>query len=1475
MKNEGLQHKYFGILLTLIQSFLLLTLLPFSSFADPFTAKTIGDYGNVTVIETSGAYDAELPDGTSNVEPRQAIAKEFFKTHKDEYDFLAIFTNYDFQLPKDAIAFYQNVKNDIKGIGLDPEYNRTEFYGSKGKLQGTIDMGNLLKLATNKLDPKYQFVIDTLSHEMLHRWGAFVKFRDWNGNESEGLLGYQKVHWSFLLDSGASTHYGNYWQNNGDGTFTSLAARKYYYSPLDLYLMGMIDKSKVPPMLLIENPAIDPTKKPEAGVTITGTPRTVTIDDIIAVNGERVPSAKDSQKQFKMAFILAVAPGTFTGEELFPLETVRNGFLTRQSILTDGKLLVEVASTPKDGFPTNPGVRPPASVPRTLPPNIDEGSKWLVSHQQADGSWTDYSLTSERDTAEAVSTLQLFPLAQQQFQAGLQWLNQTASSNTDFLARRIAATIKSGGDATALVQELLALRNVDGGWGTGRSFMSNAPDTALALKALAAAKYADQQVISKGIMYLQKMQASDGGWSSGTTTSLIQPTASVLNVLSAYRKDYSLENSITSAMTFLAGKQNSDGGFGNSPSTVYDSAEAVMALHETGMDRAAINKGVEYLLSQQAENGSWQESPYQTALAVRAVWQANVDPDLSIKTEEITFIPEKVTSLPTNAVLSAVVWNLGRTDVAQAKVAVYDGEIIPEKKVAEQIVAFPGSSPVTVTFSIPIIDGNGHLFYVAVDPDNAVKENNRSNNSAAKSLMPEVTYDFEVLPADVTLLPNQVDIGQSIKITAKVSNRGTSDAFQVPVRIFIDEQGVPFEIATFTADIPAGGSTAKEVMWKANKAGNGMQLTVQADPSNAFTETSKANNSASVPVTVNGTTFPNLSVSYKDMTITPSTARQGGDASISVLVRNDGFSTAENVKVNFYKGVASKDGVLVGSDVIPAIPAGAGVRASVNWTKIAESGSKIISVLVDPENTIPEFAKDDNFTFTTISVLSLPDLIITNSSISLSPSSPKEGDTVSIAVTVQNKGEQDAYDVAVKVTDGSSIVGTQIIPVVAGNSQGVATIAYPVAALKGTRQISVVVDPDNAVLEQTKDNNTAVKSFTIQNANLWVNQPYFSPNGDGVKDSTDFSFRLAGTTHVKVLAYNSKGEVVRTFSGGELDNTTGTVVTWDGKSDIGAVVADGEYQLKVLDALSGAVLGSLPVVVDNNRSLLTEVIGTKFFSNLNITPNIPYFTNWKWLPDESGIVFQVVSGNSSYSPGIYVVTPFGEDLIPLLICKPDFCNVISYEISPTSDKIAVVTRESSRKANDVSWIEQNKIYEVDRDGTRSKIVASFDAKYQLKYSSPYVTEIYQKVVDRIKWSPDGKNLLYEIGRCNTGWEYNNWCNTLPSYDLYVFSSESDQNSKIETFTDYTYGYWSQDGNSLVYSKDTSIWKSDLRANKRSIFTGNYVTNIGSLNWIQDRYMLVSMGSLYLIDYEALSHFKYMGDDRRQIKRKGLAYYFTG
>ena len=64
--------------------------------------------------------------------------------------------------------------------------------------------------------------------------------------------------------------------------------------------------------------------------------------------------------------IFVTTPGAVMGQELTGIENIRNAFLTRYSILTNGQGLVQVAATPKDELPVNPGVRPPATVPRTL-----------------------------------------------------------------------------------------------------------------------------------------------------------------------------------------------------------------------------------------------------------------------------------------------------------------------------------------------------------------------------------------------------------------------------------------------------------------------------------------------------------------------------------------------------------------------------------------------------------------------------------------------------------------------------------------------------------------------------------------------------------------------------------------------------------------------------------------------------------------------------------------------------------------------------------------------------------------------------------------------------------------------------------------------------------------------------------------------------------------------------------------------------
>lgn len=583
-----------------------------TAFAQQFTATTVGDYGNVTVMEVAGNYDADLPGGVTNSAPREAVAKEFFKLHKDEYDFLVIFTNFEFQMPDDGkvSAFYMGVKNDTRGIGQE-QFNHTQNFDSSGRLQGTIDMGNIARLADNPLDENFKKTLYILSHELMHRWGAYLKLGNSDGTLNTGLLGRDGAHWSFLFDSGGSVLYGNHWRDNGNGTFTSTEpqAELKFYSPLDLYLMGMIGPEKVPPMLLIDNPSVDPARLPEAGVTITGAARTVTIDDIIAANGPRSPDAASAQKSFKTAFIFITQPGTFTGDELYGIENIRNGWVTRYSVLTDGAGIVQVASTPREDVPANPGVLPPSVTPRTLPPDIADGVRWLMNNQQNDGSWMDLSETARRDTAEAAIVLKNFEMARQNRQNGLQWLTGITAGNTDYLTRSIAALMDSGQDASALAQELVSLQNADGGWGSsGRTYASNAVDTALALKALYAAGYAGQGAASKAIAYLTSRQNQDGGWSGEDAGGMIQATVNALAAFNSYRKEYSLDDRIARGIAWLLAKQNDDGGFGNSPSTVYDTALAISALRELNVPTDITNRGLSFIQALQSENGSWYEA---------------------------------------------------------------------------------------------------------------------------------------------------------------------------------------------------------------------------------------------------------------------------------------------------------------------------------------------------------------------------------------------------------------------------------------------------------------------------------------------------------------------------------------------------------------------------------------------------------------------------------------------------------------------------------------------------------------------------------------------------------------------------------------------------------------------------------------------------------------------------------------------------
>ena len=172
----------------------------------------------ITVVELTGNYDQGFR------EPRAEVSREFLANHSDEYDFLVTFTTFDFD-SGEAAAFATLLKNDVEGIGL-PIFDQSSDFGSSGALQTYVDMKRFAGWTTDPLDPEFEAVLETLMHELQHRWGSSVRYQLPGGGVSDGLLGRAGAHWSYLLDSDASVHYGSDWVDNGDGTFTARTVKK-------------------------------------------------------------------------------------------------------------------------------------------------------------------------------------------------------------------------------------------------------------------------------------------------------------------------------------------------------------------------------------------------------------------------------------------------------------------------------------------------------------------------------------------------------------------------------------------------------------------------------------------------------------------------------------------------------------------------------------------------------------------------------------------------------------------------------------------------------------------------------------------------------------------------------------------------------------------------------------------------------------------------------------------------------------------------------------------------------------------------------------------------------------------------------------------------------------------------------------------------------------------------------------------------
>ncbi|MFN7928725.1 MAG: hypothetical protein U0Y68_12400 [Blastocatellia bacterium] len=179
------------------------------------------------------------------------------------------------------------------------------------------------KSADNKIPP-YSYGISQIAHEMGHRWSAFVSAKV-NGE----VIPLGPTHWArglhapvafpYQRPTEASAMGGGVWQDNFDGTYTQLDDDYYVpatgWSYLELYLMGLAAPSEVPDFFILRNLA--PVGRDANGHPTFKADRTkITVQDVIAAEGPRLPDVDHAQKQFNTGMVVIVEHGATPSKEL-------------------------------------------------------------------------------------------------------------------------------------------------------------------------------------------------------------------------------------------------------------------------------------------------------------------------------------------------------------------------------------------------------------------------------------------------------------------------------------------------------------------------------------------------------------------------------------------------------------------------------------------------------------------------------------------------------------------------------------------------------------------------------------------------------------------------------------------------------------------------------------------------------------------------------------------------------------------------------------------------------------------------------------------------------------------------------------------------------------------------------------------------------------------------------------------------------
>lgn len=1353
-------------------------------------------YGDVFVLPYTynGIYDKDV-NGVFNVEPRKWVAQSFYQANPDTYDFVVVFTNFNYDVGPFQ-GFYTAIKNDTTGLGLTT-FDFSDQFGST-KLQGYVDIKNLDAYRNPDGSLDQEKITAVLNHEIGHRWLAHAKFVDSTNNISNALLSSDESHWNYFFDSEGSYLYGNNWNDNHDGTFTSTGGTQ-RYSKLDLYLMGMIPPNEVGPLTLLQSSYSPSSEFPAAGVTIPAQPTSVDISSITSAIGTRVPNSTSASHEFRVAILYLTDPNIpATTQDLNLLNSIRATWQQSFFQQTGGRGLIS----------TYQGVNPGSNASFNLPGAL----QWLANSVQGGGYWQDAPGTQIRETTEAIRALEVAESHLDLIPSAVASLETMTDGSTELKSQQAESLIAHQQDASQMISAIQAAGSSQTGWGEFPRYVADTISTAKAIRALKQAGNAS--AVTGAWTWLEENQNADGGfpWQGGGP-SAVYPTLEVLASAKKTRSNFWTLTSTSRAVQWLLTKQNS-GGFGEPYPSVPETCLFLDVVQDQAISSSTRDAAVQFVVQMQQGDGSWNGSVYETSLAIstlapyyqsdpyvssleiyadpaspfagdsvdlhaavhnggadlaaglgyrwelvdsqtQAVAQSftgtlpaiaagnfasisdtipltapagpytlrlTIDPDHQlveknrendVATAPFTIkahaagvdlvlmqpvpTPETITTLPHSTNIAGLISNEGQSPADNAVITVYDGDPGAGIVLGTTTISVPALGTTSYSVDVVLLQSRNYQLTVVAEPTDPASEADNSNNSSGITIALEQVTDVAVDPATCAALPSVLTAGDSVTITANVLNKGTLPESSVHVGFTYTIGGTtyPIQLLTLAGTIQPGETRQAQVTWRPNAPGNPVTITVTVDPEHLLVDdVDSANNTASANIVVNASALPNLLVTPGGITVSPANPLSGQSAHITATVSNTGVTASGPFVFTLWLDAVS--GTPLATLNVPNLQPGASTDIGGDWN-VTGNQDRLVYAVADSNSEVQEFNEDDNTAFSAIDVYTVPDLMITAGQIGWSPEFPHAGESVSFIVTVNNLGDQPASNVPVDLIDeNGGVLASTTIASIAGHSQGVAQLSWT-ASIEGQIHLGAQANAAHAIPEVSYVNNSASVTLAVQNGDMFLTDPYFSPNGDGVKDTTTAYFRQAAPT---VVISNTDGEVVRTIAvpGGQFS------ATWDGKNESGVVMKDGSYLMT-----AGSL--STHAIVDNNGSSIPDNPYARLIKDKIIPPTGGTFADY----------INDVGVDSSHEENLFVLTEFSSQ----------------FKFQRFNWQNFITVGDANYNYYDL----QN----CSNDGTRC--VAQWNGTALLNYPGPQITSIgppvsYATEEMLVRLSPDGHWILW-------------------------------------------------------------------------------------------------------------------------------------